>query len=184
MTDASCVLTTRPLVPGFYWTFEVGLMLWKNGIVFCFNYNGILSCALWLAKSELDSIAKPCQYKHFRSLKKYVKWRWDVSKVVCVCERVFSLFAVPLTYLPPPPLSSFFQTGFHVAKTVLQLLILQPPLPPPTHTHHHTWFMLFWGRNSGFHASGMISLPTESHPQSRENSLLCKALWGREEEER
>lgn len=43
--------------PGVYWVFEVGLMPWKNRIVFCFHYNGILSCALWLAKSELESTA-------------------------------------------------------------------------------------------------------------------------------
>lgn len=173
MTDTSCVLTTRPLVPGVYWAFEVGLMPWKNGIVFCFNYNGILSCALWLAKSELDSIAKPCQYKHSRSLKKYVKWRWDVSKVVCVWEREVFFFVCCSSFLFSPNPSLFF----------LPNRISAPDLPASTSpAHHHTWFMLFWGRNSGFHMSGMISLPTESHPQPRENSLLCKALWGREEE--
>lgn len=52
---------------------------------------------------------------------------------MCVYEEFSSLFAfspfLPLPSFLPPPLSSFFQTGFHVAKTVFQLLILLPPLP-------------------------------------------------------
>lgn len=57
---------------------------------------------------------------------------------MCVCEEFSSLFAfspfLPLPSFLPHPLSSFFQTGFHVAKTVFQLLILLPPLPPFTTT--------------------------------------------------
>lgn len=52
---------------------------------------------------------------------------------MCVYEEFSSLFAfspfLPLPSFLPPPLSSFFQSGFHVAETVFQLLILLPPLP-------------------------------------------------------